>query len=170
MVLNRFGPAHSLYFHGFTKFPQENTPLYPLASKLIVFKKFHKQLSEFLHRLISASAELGSLYTSDLLPTLQTWVVAMSSSQLRSLRHTATVIAMELENALCDVAAEVEKEVVVVARQREGEKKRAGKAKGKAREKEFEGKAEEVRERKNKLSEYLRDFFDGYDSCSEGES
>jgi len=77
---------------------------------------------------------------------------------------------MELENALCDVAAEVEKEVVVVARQREGEKKRAGKAKGKAREKEFERKAEEVQERKNKLSEYLRDFFDGYDSCSEGES
>jgi cohesin complex subunit SA-1/2 len=85
----------------------------------------------------------------------------MSSSQLRSVRHTATVVAMDLESALCEVAAEVEKEVVIIARQREGEKKRAGNAKGKGRQKEFEGKAEEVRERKNKLNEYLREFFDG---------
>lgn len=85
----------------------------------------------------------------------------MSSSQLRSVRHTATVVAMDLESALCEVAAEVEKEVVIVARQREGEKKRAGNAKGKGRAKEFEGKAEEVRERRNKLNEYLREFFDG---------
>lgn len=85
----------------------------------------------------------------------------MSSSQLRSLRHTATVVAMDLESALSEVAADVEKEVVVIARQREGEKKRAKTAKGKGREREFEGKAEEVRERRNKLNDYLREFFDG---------
>ena len=70
-----------------------------------MFKKFRKSLSEFLERLISSAAELGSLYTSDLMPTLQTWVIAMSSSQLRSFRHTATVIALEVETALCDAAA-----------------------------------------------------------------
>ena len=86
-------------------------------SKLLVFKRFHKQISEFCHFLISSSAKLGSLYMSDLLAILQTWVIAMSSSQLCSLHHTVAVIAMELENALCDVAAEVEKEVVVIVRQ-----------------------------------------------------
>ncbi|KIJ37056.1 hypothetical protein M422DRAFT_61048 [Sphaerobolus stellatus SS14] len=140
---------------------QENAPLYPLASRLPVFKKFHKHLSEFFTRLVASSAELGTLYSSDLLPLTLSWVVAMSSSQLRSLRHTATVIAMDLESALCDVAASVEQEVITIARQREGEKKRAGKTKGKTRDKDFENKAEEVREREKKLAEYLDDFFNG---------
>lgn len=146
-------------------FPQDDTPIYPLTSKLPVFKKFRKSLSEFLERFIIASAELGSLYTSDLMPTLQTWVIAMSSSQLRSFRHTATVIALEVETALCDVAASVEKEAEVVSRQREGERKRKaagnkGKA-GSARESELEKKAAEVRDRRSKLAEFLKEFVDG---------
>lgn len=144
---------------------QDDSPVYPLTSKLPVFKRFRNSLSEFLERLIASSADLGSLYTSDLMPTLQTWVVAMSSSQLRSFRHTATVIALEIETALCDVAAAVEKEAEIVSRQREGERKRkaaANKGKGgTAREKELEGKAAEVRERRAKLTEFLKEFVDG---------
>ena len=79
-------------------------------SKLPVFRKFKKSLSEFLSRLVLSSAELGSLYTTDLMLALQAWVAAMSSSQLRSFRHTATLIALEVETALCDVASAVEKE------------------------------------------------------------
>ncbi|KAI0752734.1 hypothetical protein C8Q80DRAFT_1248983 [Daedaleopsis nitida] len=147
---------------------KDDTPIYPLTSKLPMFKKFRKSLSEFLERLIISSAELGSLYTSDLMPTLQTWVIAMSSSQLRSFRHTATVIALEVETALCDVAAAVEKEAEVISRQREGERKRkavgnkgkAGNA-GSARETELEKKAAEVRERRAKLAEFLKEFVDG---------
>lgn len=131
-----------------------------------MFKKFRKSLSEFLERLIVSSAELGSLYTSDLMPTLQTWVIAMSSSQLRSFRHTATVIALEVGTALCDVAAAVEKEAEVISRQREGERKRkaAGNNKGKAgnaRETELGKKAAEVRERRARLAEFLKEFVDG---------
>ncbi|KAI8989117.1 hypothetical protein BD414DRAFT_486064 [Trametes punicea] len=144
---------------------KDDTPIYPLTSKLPIFKKFRKSLSEFLERLIISSAELGSLYASDLMPTLQTWVIAMSSSQLRSFRHTATVIALEVETALCDVAASVEKEAEVVSRQREGERKRKaagnkGKA-GSARETELEKKAAEVRDRRAKLAEFLKEFVDG---------
>lgn len=100
------------------------------------------------------------------MPTLQTWVIAMSSSQLRSFRHTATVIALEVETALCDVASAVEKEAEVVSRQREGERKRKaagnkGKASG-ARDAELEKKAAEVRERRSKLAEFLKEFVDGY--------
>lgn len=88
----------------------------------------------------------------------------MSSSQIRSFRHTATVVALEVETALCDVAAAVEKEAEVVGRQREGERKRKASNKNKAggvREKELEGKAEEVRGRRTKLAEYLKEFVDG---------
>ena len=133
-----------------------------MTSKLPIFKKFRRGLSEFLERLIASSAELGALYTSDLMSTLQTWVIAMSSSQIRSFRHTATVVALEVETALCDVAAAVEKEAEVVGRQREGEKKRKASNKaGGARDKELEAKAQEVRERRTKLAEFLKEFVDG---------
>ena len=94
--------------------------------------------------------------------TLQTWVVAMSSSQIRSFRHTATVVALEVETSLCEVAAAVEKEAQLVGRQREGEKKRKGSAKGTtARDKELLAKAQEIRDRRSKLAEYLKEFVDG---------
>lgn len=140
---------------------QDEAPTYPLTSKLPIFKKFRKSLSEFLSRLVDASAELGTMYNTDLLPVIQAWVVSMSSSQLRSFRHTATVIALEIETALCDVAAAVEKEAEVLTRQREGERKRKAQGAGKAREKEFEAKAAEVKDHRAKLADYLRDFFDG---------
>ncbi len=96
------------------------------------------------------------------MPTLQTWVIAMSSSQISSFRHTATVVALEVETALCEVAAKVEKEAEVVGRQREGEKKRKANNKGTgAKDKQLEGKAAEVRERRTKVAEYLKEFVDG---------
>ncbi|RXW15379.1 hypothetical protein EST38_g10469 [Candolleomyces aberdarensis] len=141
---------------------QDNSPVYPLTSKLPIFKKFRKSLSEFIERLISSAAELGSLYSTDLMATLQTWVVAMSSSQIRSFRHTATVVALEVETSLCEVAAAVEKEAQLVGRQREGEKKRKGSAKGTtARDKELLAKAQEIRNRRANLAEYLKEFVDG---------
>ncbi|KAI0342546.1 hypothetical protein BDW22DRAFT_1357931 [Trametopsis cervina] len=142
---------------------QNDTPVYPLTSKLPAFKPFRASLSEFLSRLISSAAAMGQLYSTDLMTTLQAWVVAMSSSQLRSFRHTASVVALEVETALCEVAASVEKEAEVVSRQKEGERKRK-KGRGEpttAREKELDGKGAEVRERRTKLAEYIKEFVDG---------
>ncbi|KAK0199245.1 hypothetical protein DFS33DRAFT_1376528 [Desarmillaria ectypa] len=116
---------------------QEASPTYPLTSKNPIFKKFRTHLSEFFARLISSAADLGVLYTSDLIPTLQTWVVAMSSSPIRSFRHTSTAVALDVEAALCDVTRGVEKEVEVLGRQREA-KGGAG-----AKDKELEGKLKE---------------------------
>ncbi|KAI6128214.1 hypothetical protein EDD16DRAFT_1550109 [Pisolithus croceorrhizus] len=141
---------------------QENSPVYPLTSKLPAFKRFRTSLSELIERIVLAAAELGTLYTSDLMTTLQTWVVAMSSSQIRSFRHTATVVALELETALCQVAAAVEKEAEILGRQREGERKR--KANNKAsgvREKDLEDKFSAVRKRRTALAEFLKEIVDG---------
>jgi cohesin complex subunit SA-1/2 len=134
---------------------------YPLVSKLTAFRKFRKSLSEFFHRLIQASAESGALYEADFIPTLSTWVIAMSSAQLRSFRHTATVVALEVESALALVAVDVDKESETVGRQREGEKKRKGKGAGGGRDKDLEKKAAEIKERRDQLMEYLQEFFDG---------
>lgn len=93
--------------------------------------------------------------------TLQQWVVSMSSSQIRSFRHTATVIALEAETALCDVAASVHKEAEVLARQQEGEKKRKGPKNTNTRLKELESKAKEVEKRKSTLLGFIKEFVDG---------
>jgi cohesin complex subunit SA-1/2 len=133
-----------------------------------MFKKFRVHLSEFVSRLIASSADTGSLYKSDLMGTLQTWVIAMNSSQIRSFRHTATVVALELQSALCDVARKVEKEVETVGRQREGEKKRRAakggndKMGGGVRDKELERKMREVNGRKTKVTEFINEFDTGY--------
>ena len=86
----------------------------------------------------------------------------MSSSQIRSFRHTATVIALEVETALCEVAAAVEKEAEIVSRQKEGERKRKATNKGRgANQKDLDGKAAEVRDRRTKLAEFIKEFVDG---------
>ncbi|KAG6380328.1 hypothetical protein JVT61DRAFT_8438 [Boletus reticuloceps] len=141
---------------------QENSPIYPLTSKLPAFKRFRTSLSELIERLVLAAADLGSLYSTDLITTLQTWVIAMSSSQIRSFRHTATVVALEIETALCQVAAAVEKEAEILGRQREGERKRKAIHKSTAvREKDLDGKAAGVRKRRTILAEYLKEIVDG---------
>lgn len=127
-----------------------------------MFKRFRKSLSEWIERLIISASDLGALYSTQLMETLQQWVVSMSSSQIRSFRHTATVIALEAETALCEVAAAVDKESEVVARQREGEKKRKGPKAGNPRLKELDTKAQEVKRRQNKLKSFIKEFVDGY--------
>lgn len=82
----------------------------------------------------------------------------MSTSPLRSFRHTATVVALNVETALCDVAASVEKEKETVIRQLEGERK---KKRNTERVKELEAKSTDVNERRTRLKEYLKEFFDG---------
>ncbi|KDQ56870.1 hypothetical protein JAAARDRAFT_36349 [Jaapia argillacea MUCL 33604] len=175
---------------GFVDGLGKESPSYPLISKLPPFKSFPHSLSAFIRLLITSSAELGLLYedisidstASDqdqssgitIIDTLVTWVGAMSSSKVRSFRHTATFVAMEVQAALCEVAAGVEREAEVVVRQKEGEKKRrkakgkdggdgGGKGKGKEgeREKELEERGKEVRERRTKLVEFLKEFVDG---------
>jgi STAG domain len=113
--------------------------------------------------MVSAS-DLGVLYSTQMMDTLQQWVVSMSSSQIRSFRHTATVIALEAETALCDVASAVEKEAVVVARQREGEKKRKGSKGGSVRNKELEKRAHEISKKQKRLASFIKEFVDGYAS------
>ncbi|KAG8957246.1 hypothetical protein FRC03_010340 [Tulasnella sp. 419] len=143
---------------------KETVPSYPLVSKLPIFRKFRKSLAELFYRIIVSSAETGALYDEQLIPTLQTWVIAMSSSHLRSFRHTATVVALEVESALAEVAASVDKEAEVVRRQKEGEKKKKGSsnaAKGKGREQELQATYDEVMGKRAQLKEYLKEFFDG---------
>lgn len=82
----------------------------------------------------------------------------MSSAQLRSFRHTATVVALEIESALAGVAAGIEKAEETTTKQRDAERK---KKKGGEREKALTTKLAEVKTQKAKVNEFLKEFFDG---------
>lgn len=110
---------------------------------------------------MQAANDSGVLYESDIIPTLQAWVIAMSSSVLRSFRHTATAIALEFQSALCQIAAATDAEVEMIQRQRQGERKKKGKGTATGREKDLEKKASEVNSKRNKLTEFIKEFFDG---------
>jgi cohesin complex subunit SA-1/2 len=92
------------------------------------------------------------------MPILQAWIVPLSGSQIRSFRHTATVVALDIETALCQAAANVDKELQAVSRQRDAERGKKNN-KSKARENEMDNKTKEINERRNKLKEYLKDIF-----------
>lgn len=142
---------------------QSESHQYPLASRALAFRKLRKSISEFFDRLVASSFENETLFSTELIPTLQTWVVAMSSAQLRSFRHTATVVALELESALSSVAAVIEKEAEMINRQREGERKRRkGSHKSSERDNSLQKKASEIKDKRTKMNEYLKEFFDGY--------
>jgi cohesin complex subunit SA-1/2 len=64
--------------------------------------------------------------------------------------HTVTVVALEAEIALCDVAGIVHKESHVIARQREG-----------GGNPQLDAKTKEVKQRQNKFKSFIKVFVDG---------
>jgi cohesin complex subunit SA-1/2 len=104
-------------------------------------------------------AQSGVLYNEvALIETIHLWVATMTSSTSRPFRHTATLVALTMTNALCAVA---EKEIEVAAvtlRVMNGEKK--NKRPNKARIADFQKKVTASEKKNEFLSEKIRDFFD----------
>ena len=85
----------------------------------------------------------------------------MSSSPLRSIRHTSTYLSLKLNSALCDVAGGVSKDLSIKQRQREAESKKGATGVGaQKRLKEAEARVKEAHQRKTRLEEYMTETFD----------
>jgi cohesin complex subunit SA-1/2 len=97
------------------------------------------------------------LYDDVFCETLQTWLVALSSSHVRAFRHTATVVALFVSSAICDIRATLGEEFGKASRQRDAEKKK-GRA-DKARLKDMEQKVTELHKKQERLNEYLEEIF-----------
>ncbi|PWN46991.1 hypothetical protein IE53DRAFT_278454 [Violaceomyces palustris] len=137
-------------------FKKETMPSYPLISKSKSFKAFRKSLSEFIGRLIHNASEAETLSAEGFMETFQAWISAMSSSSLRSFRHTATVVALWTISAINEVGAAARKDLTMATKQRDAEKKKA--KNDKSRLKELESKVEEAKELRAKLDEYVDEF------------
>ncbi|KZT59992.1 hypothetical protein CALCODRAFT_449346 [Calocera cornea HHB12733] len=135
-------------------------PPYPLISRLPALKPLRKALSSFLNHLMKSTHMSSQLYNSDLLPTLLSWLTTMSSSSLRSFRHTSTYVAACAVSGLCEVANELEKDLSVVGRQREAERKKRKSGAANAKD-PLEKRFVELKERQKKVVEFMKEFFDG---------
>lgn len=96
-----------------------------------------------------------------LMPLLLAWLLQMSVSPLRPIRHTGTFITLKMTTALCEAAATASNELSIKQRQKEAEVKKGGSgAAAKKRVKEAEAKVKEAHARKTVLEEYMQEVFD----------
>lgn len=115
-----------------------------------------------------ASLQLSGLIYEDnestshsqaIMPLLLAWLGSMSSSPLRSIRHTSTFVGLKMHSALCDAAAQVSKDLSVKQRQKEAEAKKSGAA-AKKRVNDAEDKVKESHAHKVRLEEHMKEIFD----------
>lgn len=136
-------------------FKKQPIPSYPIVSRSKSFKSFRKSLNEFLHRLVMSAYEAEVLTADGFMEPFQAWVSAMSSSSLRSFRHTATVVALWTVSALNEVSTQATKDLSTATKQRDAEKKKA--RTDKSRLKDLESKVLESRKLKARLEEYINE-------------
>lgn len=134
-------------------------------------RKFKKSLAEFTAKLVTTASEAEMLLKAPLTPTssedvvdhplidiLIGWLAPFSSSSFRSLRHTSTFIALNMVEALANIAVEKYRDGETARRRRETEKKKTRPSKEKIRnldQKCKDDKADEAR-----LREGIRNLID----------
>ncbi len=137
-------------------FKKQPIPSYPIVSRSKTFKSFRKSLNEFLQRLVMSAYDAEVLTSDGFMEPYQAWVSAMSSSSLRSFRHTATVVALWTISAFNEVGAQATKDLSTATKQRDAEKKKA--RADKSRLKDLESKVVESRKLKARIEEYINEF------------
>ncbi|GAA5890955.1 hypothetical protein JCM8208_003106 [Rhodotorula glutinis] len=137
-------------------FKQETDLAYPLISKSKPYKKFRDSLAQFLQKLLAASAD-DILFSTAFYEHFQAWVHAMSSSQIRALRHTATVVVLLCVNALSTLHVQVRKEHAQAVRAKEAEEKKS--RKDKARLRDMERQVKEAHERLETVEAFMDESY-----------
>ncbi|GAA5877410.1 hypothetical protein JCM16303_003321 [Sporobolomyces ruberrimus] len=126
------------------EFKQGTDHAYPLISKSKSYKKFRSSLGQFLLKLFTSASE-DILFSTSFYEHFQAWTHALSSSQIRALRHTATVIVLLSIDALTILEDSIRKEHSQAMRAKEAEEKRN--RKDKSRLKDMEKQVQEIHER-----------------------
>ncbi|KAL9045431.1 MAG: hypothetical protein Q9214_001523, partial [Letrouitia sp. 1 TL-2023] len=131
---------------------------YPLISRGKGFTSFRATMVGFFDSLIQTCHSAGIFYSDEtLIDNLEYWVTAMTSSPIRPFRHTATVICLAIESALCVVATEVANTAANTMRQKGGEEKK--KSVNKERVNALKAKVNEQERRQEVVKRYLEDIF-----------
>ncbi|KAL8726621.1 MAG: hypothetical protein Q9181_005970 [Wetmoreana brouardii] len=107
------------------EYQAQNITDYPLISKAKAYASFRSTMTGFFFSLLSTAHAAGVLYSDlALIENIEVWVTTMSSSAIRPFRHTATVISLTMESALCAVHSDLADTNAKTLRQKEGEQKK----------------------------------------------
>ncbi|WVO17591.1 hypothetical protein L204_105288 [Cryptococcus depauperatus] len=145
--------------------------IYPLLVKGKIGKTWRENLRHFIESFVDSLALTPILFetvdntshSSLIVPLILNWLMCMSSSPLRPIRHTATHITLLINVSLCRVASNISKDLSIKQRQRDAElRKQDGNstAAGKKRLKELEERVKESTGRKARLEEFMQEIFD----------
>jgi cohesin complex subunit SA-1/2 len=122
-------------------------------------RPFRELLMRFFKSLINVLHETDVLYEDPpLMENISRWIASMSSSTLRPFRHTATVIALSITNALVEDSKKLDDRITTMTGQIEAERSRKGKAKDRMsatqRDLELANKQHEI------CQGHVKDYFD----------
>ncbi|EPY51704.1 mitotic cohesin complex [Schizosaccharomyces cryophilus OY26] len=131
---------------------------YPLNSKSPKFRNFRKKLAQFLTYFVSQLSSRKYLYESSIFENIMSWIVAMSSSTMRPIRHTATVFCLIIMSALCEESSEFLSEHAIASKQLTKEEKRA--RPNNNRIQELSDSLQTIIKQQDTISEYLSGYFD----------
>ncbi|KAL3669345.1 hypothetical protein V7S43_005722 [Phytophthora oleae] len=90
---------------------------YPIVSRGRGMRKFQRTFEEFWEAFVRECYESEILFTSDIATNFIDWLTTLSSSELRPIRHTATVAVLALSNSLVRTAASISEQLAVATRQ-----------------------------------------------------
>ncbi|KAJ5246486.1 hypothetical protein N7468_001469 [Penicillium chermesinum] len=142
-----------------TMYHEQGITEYPLISRAKKYRSFQPMLEEFAVSLVQTFHHSSVLYTDEaLFENIQIWLSCMSTSNCRPFRHTATVVALSIMNALCDIAREVTTTVSTSRKQLESEKKK--KSVNKGRVEAIQTAISEGEKKVEQLDEHLQDGID----------
>ncbi|PKI82513.1 hypothetical protein MVES_003333 [Malassezia vespertilionis] len=107
------------------EFSQSAVAQYPIVARSKNMRSVRKHAESLVDRLINDAGEAEILQEVYFLGTLQTWLVTLSQSSLRSFRHTGTLVAMWVLYAFSAQLEQVRENHDVAVRQRDAEARKA---------------------------------------------
>ncbi|SCV69509.1 BQ2448_2529 [Microbotryum intermedium] len=140
------------------EFKNETSLAYPVISRSAAYKSFRGSLATFISKLFQSAALSDVLYESDFSNVLLPWIVTLSSSKIRSFRHTATLFGMHSVAGLSAAHATVRKEHATAQRAAEAETKKG--RKDKARFKELQKTAEAIHDKQKQIEDTIGSLWD----------
>ncbi|EEB08272.1 mitotic cohesin complex [Schizosaccharomyces japonicus yFS275] len=134
---------------------------YPLVSKSLKYKAFKSRLVALVKEFINQLYRQQYLFLSNnknLFLEITSWLVAMSSSTLRPIRHTATFFCMNITSRLCDLCGRMLKEKNTLSKQLATEENRS--RINFDRIDSIRDSIDELSLHETTIHEYLNDYFD----------
>ncbi|KAG0057519.1 hypothetical protein BGZ83_009158 [Gryganskiella cystojenkinii] len=129
---------------------------YPIISKAKEFKKFKKNLLEFFSRLIQ-KAQSEIMFDKNFMDTLLSWTFSLSSTTFRPVRHTSTVVGLNILSSLAEIASDIQDELNITSRQLATSQKQNA---VQTKIRQLEKKLKEGKERQADVLKWSNEIFD----------